>query len=112
MSEKQTQEAGRSAAGARKWVIAAVLVAVLAAGWLAWRGAWSDRPHVEKRVELVLAVKSSPDIRPVYQALIDRFEQRNPGITVKLLEIPGAVFYQKVLVMLAGRTPPDVMWMG
>jgi multiple sugar transport system substrate-binding protein len=92
-----------------RWLVAAGLILAMVAAWHVWRRAGRDR---EQGVELVLAVKSSPDIRPVYQALIARFEERNPGITVKLLEIPGTVFYQKVLVMLAGRTPPDVMWMG
>jgi multiple sugar transport system substrate-binding protein len=109
MIRHPTLRQSNSGFAAVRWLVAAGLILAMVAAWHVWRRAGRDR---EQGVELVLAVKASPEIRPVYQALIARFEERNPGITVKLLEIPGTVFYQKVLVMLAGRTPPDVMWMG
>ena len=36
---------------------------------------------------------------------------RNPDVLVELQGIPGS-YYDKLLVMFAGRTAPDVMWMG
>jgi multiple sugar transport system substrate-binding protein len=96
----------------RKWLVAAVAAAALAAGWWAWRAARPRAGGGRQRVELVWSVKSGPDIRPVYERAIARFEKKYPHISVKLLEIPGTVYYQKVLVMIASRNAPDVMWMG
>ena len=46
-----------------------------------------------------------------YQDLVDEFNRRNPDLLVELQGIPGS-YYDKLLVMFAGRTAPDVMWMG
>jgi multiple sugar transport system substrate-binding protein len=37
------------------------------------------------------------------------FEKYNPGIKVKLVQVPGTAYSNKMTVMLASRTAPDVM---
>lgn len=37
------------------------------------------------------------------------FENENPGIRVKLVRVPGTAYANKMVVMLASRTGPDVM---
>ena len=63
------------------------------------------------KVRLVLAVSVGARERESYQTAVRDFEARHPDIDVEIMEIPGN-FYQKVLVMIAGRNAPDLMWMG
>lgn len=69
------------------------------------------RPARERPVQVVLATLAVEPLRPVFYSMIERFEAKHPQIQVQLLEIPGE-YYQKLLVMIAGRNAPDVMWMG
>ena len=62
-------------------------------------------------MKLTLATNAVESLRPVFLATIERFEAQRPGVEVQLLEVPGN-YYQKLLVMIAGRTAPDLMWMG
>lgn len=69
------------------------------------------RPADDGKVHLVFAAPSSRDTRPFYQAQLAKFHETHPGIAVRFLEIPKD-YYRKVLVMIAGRCAPDLMWMG
>lgn len=60
---------------------------------------------------LTLAVPASVRTSPVYREAVREFERKNPGVSVRLLEVAGN-FYQKVTVMIAGGCAPDLMWMG
>lgn len=45
----------------------------------------------------------------VEQAIINRFEKSHPKIHVKLFMVPDSVYHQKLQIMLASRSAPDVM---
>jgi multiple sugar transport system substrate-binding protein len=64
-----------------------------------------------EKVRLVLAVNTDAKAKEIFREAIDEFTASHPDISIQLLEIPGD-YYQKLLVMIAGRTAPDLMWMG
>ena len=63
------------------------------------------------KVQLVLAINTDAKAKEVFREAIDKFTASHPDISVQLLEITGD-YYQKLLVMIAGKTAPDLMWMG
>src|SRR5688572_11156915 len=63
------------------------------------------------RVHLVMATPAGLADRPHYENAVRRFAEDHPDVDVEIIEIPGN-YYQKLLVMIAGRNPPDLMWMG
>ena len=65
----------------------------------------------DHRVHLRLAALYTSQAMENYQELVDDFNRRNPDLLVELQGVPGS-YYDKLLVMFAGRTAPDVMWMG
>lgn len=44
-----------------------------------------------------------------HEEVVNAFETENPDITIDMIAIPGAQYQQKVLTMIAGGTPPDVI---
>jgi len=64
-----------------------------------------------RNVRLVIALNTDATVREIFRAAIAEFTAVHPDISVQLLEIPGD-YYQKLLVMIAGKTAPDLMWMG
>ncbi len=69
------------------------------------------RKPEEGKVKLVLSVPADQKTRGMYRSMVAAFEKRRPHVTVQILEVP-ANYYGKVLVMIAGRNAPDLMWMG
>lgn len=51
----------------------------------------------------------NPEQLAVEQQLIDEFEKTHPNIRVKLFMVPSSSYHQKLQIMLASRTAPDVM---
>ena len=51
----------------------------------------------------------NPEQIQVERALIEMFHQRQPGIRVHLFMVPGSSYADKLQLMLASRTAPDVM---
>ena len=74
-------------------------------------GCGKDRSTEKKKTQLTLAVQVSAESRRLYRKVIADFESEHPDIKVDLMEIPGQ-YYSKLMVMLAGGNPPDLMWMG
>ncbi len=58
-----------------------------------------------------LTLNGTPE-QPMYQGLLNEFMKQNPNIEVKMVNVAGGAIgiQQKLLVMLAGGTPPDVFW--
>jgi multiple sugar transport system substrate-binding protein len=52
----------------------------------------------------------TPDDLKIFNKLIDVFEQKNPDIEVKLINIPGD-YYTKLQTMIAGGDTPDIFFM-
>ena len=89
---------------------AGVLAATLLLGvWL--HSTRTLQAPADHRVHLRLAALYTSQAMEDYQDLVDDFNRRNPDVLVELQGIPGS-YYDKLLVMFAGRTTPDVMWMG
>jgi len=63
------------------------------------------------KVHLVMTVPADRLTRPLYEKIIRDFEGKHPNIAVQMIAIPRD-YYRKVLVMIAGRDSPDLMWMG
>lgn len=64
-------------------------------------------------VMLTLAVPPGVTTDPIYRQTILRFEKDHPEVGVTLLRLSGSGnYYQKLMVMIAGQTAPDLMWMG
>lgn len=65
------------------------------------------------KIKLVWAVTSMEEARELYLWVIEKFNRTNPNVEVELLDVSGSgKYYQKLLVMIAGRNAPDLMWMG
>ncbi|MCK5804761.1 MAG: sugar ABC transporter substrate-binding protein [Lentisphaeria bacterium] len=63
------------------------------------------------KVRLVLSVPADQKTRGMYRGMVEDFQKTHPNVEIQILEIPGN-YYSKVLVMIAGRNAPDLMWMG
>jgi multiple sugar transport system substrate-binding protein len=51
----------------------------------------------------------NPEQLGVEQEMIDRFNGQNPDLHVRLFRVPGSAYGQKMVLMLASRTAPDVL---
>ena len=69
--------------------------------------------HVARlgQANLTLAVPAGLKTSEIYRRKVREFEAAHPEVSVRLLEISGN-YYQKILVMVAGKVAPDLMWMG
>ena len=86
-----------------KWLTILLAIAVIGC----------DRKPSESgdKVRLVLAVSVNPKDRASYQAAVRDFRAAHPDIEVEVMEVAGDI-YQKMLIMMAARNAPDLMWMG
>lgn len=50
-----------------------------------------------------------PQFTDYFQKLIGQFEQQNPGVTVKWVDVPWAAMESKILTAVAAKTAPDVV---
>jgi multiple sugar transport system substrate-binding protein len=59
-----------------------------------------------------LSYVSTPAADAVYRGAVEQFRRARPDVPVALMPITGRDYYGKVLVLLAARETPDVIWMG
>jgi len=87
-----------------KWALGLLFVTA-AALWL-----FTARPEPVPPGVTVLRYMAwgNPEQLAAEQELIDEFTRRHPAIRVKLTLVPGSAYYQKLQVMLASGTAPDV----
>ncbi len=45
----------------------------------------------------------------IEQRIVDEFNKRNPDVNVRLFKVPGSAYRNKMIVMFASRTAPDVV---
>lgn len=69
----------------------------------------SCSPDSSKTIELNYMAWGNPQQLELEQKLCDEFNRDNPGIRVKLFRVPASAYANKMVVMLASRTAPDVM---
>lgn len=60
-------------------------------------------------VELRYMAWGNPQQLALEEKLLAEFNKENPGIRAKLLKVPGTAYGNKMIIMLASRTAPDVM---
>ncbi|WP_372637654.1 sugar ABC transporter substrate-binding protein [Cohnella sp.] len=63
-------------------------------------------------VELKFMMWGNQAHMDVYNKLIDGFQQENPGIRVTMESVPFADYQQKISVLAAGKSLPDVAWVA
>jgi len=62
-----------------------------------------------KDIEIRYMAWGNPQQLALEETLCREFEVENPGIKVKFLRVPGSAYGNKMIVMLASRTAPDVL---
>jgi len=87
-----------------KWLIAALFTAGVSL--LIWRSL--PPPEERGRVTIRYMAWGNPEQLGAEMELIKEFERRFPNIHVRLTLVPGSAYYQKLQVMLASGTAPDV----
>jgi multiple sugar transport system substrate-binding protein len=63
-------------------------------------------------VELKFLMWGNQGHMDVYNKLIDGFKQENPGIQVRMESVPFAEYQQKISVLAAGKSLPDIAWVS
>ncbi|WP_168121829.1 sugar ABC transporter substrate-binding protein [Paenibacillus sp. HB172176] len=65
-----------------------------------------------KDVTLTLSIWGDDARKALYEDLMKTFNEQNPNIKVDVLLIPFAEYQQKLSIMLASKTAPDVVWLA
>ncbi len=76
---------------------------------LAGGGGGGRRDRSDGRVTIRYMAWGNPEQIAVERRIAREFEKRNPGIRVHLFMVPGSAYADKLQLMLASRTAPDVM---
>ncbi len=71
----------------------------------------SAAPEEKKPVKLTMTVWSEPRIA-TYQELAEQYKLQNPHVSVEVISIPFADYQQKLSVMVASGTAPDIAWLA
>lgn len=64
-----------------------------------------------KPVKLTFAIWGNDTHKKMYEDMIAKYKSIKPNVDVEIMTIPAAEYQQKISVMLASKTAPDVMWM-
>lgn len=81
----------------------------LLAGGLIGTGAGCRGSGGDGRPSLRYMAWGTPEQLAVEQQLVDEFMKREPGIRVTLFKVPQSAYLQKMTIMLASRTAPDIV---
>lgn len=88
------------------------LAVVVLAGWgFWWSGHRRNPPAVDGRTEITWYVPITP-LRDLYEADVAEFERRNPGITVRVIWVPGSEYNTKLKILAAAGLLPDLFFNG
>ncbi len=68
----------------------------------------SSAPSGQREVEF-WTMQLQPKFTDYFQTLIAQFEQENPGIKVRWVDVPWAAMESKILTSVAAKTAPDVV---
>lgn len=74
-----------------------------------------DAPEQEApkdKVKLQFSIWGNDAHKAMYEGLIAEFNKTNPHIEVEIVTIPFADYQQKLSIMLASKTAPDVGWLA
>ncbi len=73
----------------------------------------ADNKQEEKKpVKLQFSIWGNDAHKAMYEELIVEFKKTNPHVDVEIITIPFADYQQKLSIMLASKTGPDVGWLA
>jgi multiple sugar transport system substrate-binding protein len=72
----------------------------------------TNSPEKSGDVELKFMMWGNQAHMDVYTKLIDGFKKENPGIQVTMESAPFADYQQKISVLAAGKSLPDIAWVS
>lgn len=64
-----------------------------------------------KPVKLTFSIWGNDTHKKMYEDMIAEYKKTKPNVDVEIMTIPAADYQQKISVMLASKTAPDIMWM-
>jgi multiple sugar transport system substrate-binding protein len=71
----------------------------------------TDGSAPKKDVKLTMSVWSEARVE-TYQALAEEYKALNPHVSVEVMSIPFADYQQKLSIMAASKTAPDIAWLA
>jgi len=74
-----------------------------------WRGAGHTTGWTRDGNEIIFAGWGGPEERQVFAHILDQFMRDNPDLKVRYIHVPQN-YMQKLQIMMAGGTPPDVFY--
>jgi multiple sugar transport system substrate-binding protein len=63
-------------------------------------------------VKLTFSIWGNDTHKKMYEDMIVKFNEKNPSIHVEIMTIPFADYQQKLTIMQASRTAPDLAWLA
>lgn len=97
----------------RKSLFFLVLVAVIGTCLFGLFSSCSKQPAGgKKKVTVTYMMWGQPDELETVSKYIEQFKKKYPNIDVKILHSPSMGYDDKLKTMMAGGTPPDVMYIG
>jgi multiple sugar transport system substrate-binding protein len=66
----------------------------------------------KKNVTLKISIWGNDNHKKMYEDMIVKFHEKNPNINVEIMTIPFADYQQKLTIMQASRTAPDLVWLA
>ena len=64
----------------------------------------------KKPVVVTFAYPANPETNRTYREIVRRFNEKNPDIKIRIMDIPSNGYSAKILTMVAGGVSPDVIW--
>ncbi|WP_139994103.1 ABC transporter substrate-binding protein [Paenibacillus paridis] len=64
-----------------------------------------------KQISLKFSIWGNDTHKQMYDTMIEKYREDHPNINVEIMTIPATDYQQKLSVMMASKTAPDIMWM-
>lgn len=71
-----------------------------------------NESQLEKKVNLQFSIWGNDAHKEMYEGLAGKFNETHPNISVEVMTIPFNEYQQKLSIMLASNSAPDVVWMA
>jgi multiple sugar transport system substrate-binding protein len=72
----------------------------------------APKADAKKDVTLKFSIWGNDNHKKMYDEMIAKFHEKNPNINVEIMTIPFADYQQKLTIMQASRTAPDLVWLA
>lgn len=74
-------------------------------------GGSSGAPAPAKEVKLKFSIWGNDTHKQMYETMIQNYRKEHPNVSVEIMIIPSTDYQQKLSVMMASKTAPDVLWL-